>query len=151
MLSPTVSVSRSSPEYAFRQSKQELGWTDYRFTNFAEINKWWEIIYSTYLMISFNTPVFISLNSSPVPNFSLSSTNLDIISHPQWNHQPGWKNVFNNLRLMIYAKRYPLGQPTFIFWLIYPWLEIFPSSDLLIGFHRLIHTLNQPLPFYSSG
>jgi len=27
-----------------RQCKQELGWTDYRFTNFQDIEKWWEII-----------------------------------------------------------------------------------------------------------
>jgi hypothetical protein len=31
-------------EYAFRLDKQELGWTDYRFTNFHDIEKWWEII-----------------------------------------------------------------------------------------------------------
>jgi len=134
---------RTWVEYAFRQCKQELGWKDYRFTNFAEINKWWEIIYSAYLMISLKTPVFISLNSSSVANISSSSTNIDLTSHPQWNHQPGWKNVLNNLRLMI--------QPSFVLWLIYPWLEIFPNSDLLLGFHRLINTLNQPLPFYSSG
>ena len=30
---------RTWVEYGFRQCKQELGWTDYRFTNFAEINK----------------------------------------------------------------------------------------------------------------
>ena len=27
-------------EYAFRQDKQELRWTDYRFTNFQDIEKW---------------------------------------------------------------------------------------------------------------
>jgi len=26
-------------EYAFRQDKQELGWTDYRFTNFPDIKE----------------------------------------------------------------------------------------------------------------
>jgi SRSO17 transposase len=43
---------RTWVEYGFRQCKQELGWTDYRFTNFSEINKWWEIIFSAYWMIS---------------------------------------------------------------------------------------------------
>jgi SRSO17 transposase len=43
-------------EYAFRQDKQELAWTDYRFTNFPDIEKWWEIIFSVYLIISLNSP-----------------------------------------------------------------------------------------------
>ena len=134
---------RTWVEYAFRQCKQELGWTDYRFTNFAEINKWWEIVYSTYLMISLNTSAFTSLNSPDLSNSTESQVHHEMTSHPQWNHQSGWKNVLNNLRLVI--------QPTFVLWLIFPWLEIFPNSDLLLGFHRLIHTLNQVQPFYSSG
>jgi hypothetical protein len=47
----------------------------------------------------------------------------DWTSHPQWNHQTGWKNVLNNLRLII--------QPSLLLWLIFPWLEIFPNSSLL--------------------
>jgi len=31
---------RTWVEYAFRQCKQELGWTDYRFTRFKDIEKW---------------------------------------------------------------------------------------------------------------
>ena len=30
---------RTWVEYAFRQCKQELGWTNYRFTNFKDIEK----------------------------------------------------------------------------------------------------------------
>ena len=30
---------RSHVEYGFRQCKQELGWTDYRFTNFQHIER----------------------------------------------------------------------------------------------------------------
>lgn len=30
---------RTWVEYGFRQFKQELGWTDYRFTNFKDIQK----------------------------------------------------------------------------------------------------------------
>jgi hypothetical protein len=33
-------------EYGLRQCKQELGWTDYRFTTFQHIEKWWEITFS---------------------------------------------------------------------------------------------------------
>lgn len=35
-------------ECGFRQSKQELGWTDYRLTKGKDIEKWWEIINSSH-------------------------------------------------------------------------------------------------------
>ncbi len=73
---------RTWVEYGFRQCKQELGWTDYRFTNFQEIQKWWSIIFCVYLMISFNTEVFLSLNSSSLANSEASNTNIDLASHP---------------------------------------------------------------------
>ncbi len=134
---------RTWVEYGFRQCKQELGWTDYRFTNFQEIQKWWEIIFCVYFMISLNTQVFLSLNPSKIDNSQASNTNLGLASHPQWNHQTGWKNVLNNVRLII--------QPSLLLWLIFPWLEIFPNSSLLLGFHRLISTMNQFHSFFPSG
>ena len=114
---------RTWVEYGFRQCKQELGWTDYRFTNFEEINKWWSIIFWTYLMISLNPQVFLSLNSSSLTDSEASQPNIDWTSPPQWNHQIGWKHVLNNVRLLI--------QPSLLLWLIFPWLEIFPNSSLL--------------------
>jgi hypothetical protein len=61
----------------------------------------------------------------------------------QWNHQTGWRNVLNNFRLII--------QLTLLLWLIFPWLEIFPNSSLLLGLYRLIHTMNQFQPLLLSG
>lgn len=131
-------------EYCFRQCKQELGWTDYRLTNFEDINKWWEIIMSTYLMISLNTQVFQSLNTSNSCDREAQISNIDLTAHPQWNHQTGWKNVLNNFRLIL--------QPTFLLWLIFPWLEVLPNSSLLRGLHNLIDSINQfpllPFPGY---
>ena len=134
---------RTWVEYGFRQCKQELGWTDYRFTDFKEINKWWSIIFCVYLMISLNTQAFLSLNSSSSPDYELSKKNIDLASHPQWNHQIGWKNVLNNVRLII--------QPSLLLWLVVPWLEIFPNSSLILGLHRLISTMNQFQPLLLSG
>jgi hypothetical protein len=127
--------SRTWVEYGFRQVKQELGWTDYRFTKSEQIEKWWELIYSAYLMVSLSSPAFLSLTmASPIapktigfsPNFS---------SHQQWSRATGWKNCLNNLRLII--------QPVVLLWLIYPWIKVFPNRDLLIGFHQLIAVVNQ--------
>lgn len=130
-------------EYGFRQCKQELGWTDYRFTKFPLIEKWWEIIMSAYLMVSLNTLSFLSLQSSEPSKKEICHPQIDTSIHPQWNHQNSWKNVLNNLRLVI--------QPTLVLWLLSPWLDIFPNSFLCLGFHDLIHAINQCQPFYPSG
>jgi hypothetical protein len=82
---------------------------------------------SAYLMISLNTQSFLSLNSSEITDES-TQININFASHPQWNHQSGWKNVLNNFRLII--------QPSLLLWLIFPWLELFPNSSLLLGLHR---------------
>ena len=119
---------RTWVEYGFRQCKQELGWTHYRFTNFQEIEKWWEIIFSAYWMISSHSKVLCDLSrmQEPVTDFSL---------HSQWSNKDGWKTTLNNLRLII--------QPTVLFWMVIPWLDVFPNRSLLLGFHRLIAVMNQ--------
>ncbi len=48
----------------FASCKQELGWTDYRFTNFQHIERWWEIIFCVYIMIGLNSSVFLGFNQS---------------------------------------------------------------------------------------
>ncbi len=135
---------RTWVEYGFRQCKQELGWTDYRFTNFQHIERWWEIIFSVYTMISLNSPVFLGFNQShQLETDAQENNHVDFSNHPRWNHESGWKNTLNNLRLII--------QPLLLFWLIYPWLSMFPNSDLLLGFNHLIAAINQFKPYYSSG
>jgi len=68
---------------------------------------------------------------------------VDFSNHKQWNHDCGWKNTLNNLRLII--------QPLLVFWLIYPWLNIFQNSHLLLGFNHLIAAMNKFKPCYASG
>jgi SRSO17 transposase len=134
---------RTWVEYGFRQSKQELGWHDYRLTNFSDIEKWWEIIFSVYLMISLNSQAFGLLNQAHLTDSEIQNSTVDFSVHQQWNHQRGWKNVLNNLRLII--------QPTILLWLISPWLDIFPNHYLLLGFHQLIHLMNQFQPYFPDG
>ena len=135
---------RTWVEYGFRQCKQELGWTDYRFTNFKDIERWWEIIFCVYTMISLNSPAFLALaQSHQIETEGQEKNSRCFSNHQQWNHDSGWKNVLNNLRLIL--------QPLLLFWLIYPWLDIFPNSNLLLGFNHLISAMNQFKPFYPSG
>ena len=87
---------RTWVEYGFRQCKQELGWTDYRFTNFQEINKWWEIIFSAYWMVSSHSKVFCDLNQSQTLSNSKVQTEVSISNftlHQQWSNQGGWKSA----------------------------------------------------------
>lgn len=135
---------RTWVEYGFRQCKQELGWTNYRFTNFKDIERWWEIIFCVYTIISLNSQAFFSLNQSEQIETEVQKSNsIDFSNHKEWNHETGWKNALNNLRLIV--------QPLFLFWLIYPWLDIFPNPNLLLGLNQLISAMNQFKPFYSSA
>lgn len=133
---------RTWVEYGFRQVKQELGWTDYHFTKFEQIEKWWELILSTYLMVSLTNLSWVGLNPSE-PDYQREKLEASCSKHQHWNHDNGWKNTLNNLRL--------IGQPTLALWLLSPWLEIFPNRNLLLGFHDLIRATAQFLPYYSTG
>ena len=95
-------------------------------------------------MISLSSPAFLSIHEShQIQTENQKSNKLDFSNHQQWNHESGWKNVLNNLRLVV--------QPLLSFWLVYPWLDIFPNSHLLLGFNHLISAMNQFKPFYFSG
>ncbi len=55
-------------------------------------------------------------------------------THDWWDEGKGWKNLLNNLRLVL--------QPFCFFNLIKPWLKVFPIPHLSIGFERLIGLMN---------
>ena len=46
---------RTWTEYGLKQSKNELGWADCRVTDYAQIQKWWEIVISAYLLVSLHS------------------------------------------------------------------------------------------------
>lgn len=113
-----------------------MGWADYRLTAYSEIEKLWETVYSAYLylMVSLQSDVFQDLDkeqSQVKPNPVLEK----FCQHPGWDSEQGWKNVLNNLRLII--------QPYVFFCLIIPWLKVFPISYLRRGFLALINLMNE--------
>ncbi|CDN17336.1 Mobile element protein [Richelia intracellularis] len=100
-------------EYGFSPCKQELCWTDYRFTTFQYIERWWEIIFCVYTIISLNSPALLALNQYfQVKTKQKINSLIYFSNHQKWNHECGWKNVLKNLRLIV--------QPLLLFWLIYP-------------------------------
>ena len=121
-------------EYGLKQSKNELGWADYRLTDYPEIEQWWEIVYSAYLMVSLQSEVFRDADLEKTD--SPSNLCLDKFQqHSWWDKEKGWKNVLNNLRL--------ITQPLIFFCLITPWLKVFHIPSLKNGFLQLIDLMNE--------
>jgi hypothetical protein len=94
-------------------------------------------------MISLNFPAFLSLNLCAQTPSNPNNNSANSSAYQEWNHQSGWKNTLNNIRLVI--------QPLLLFWLVSPWMQIFPNSNLLLWFKHLIDAMNQFQPFYSSA
>lgn len=126
--------------YGFKQSKNELGWADFRLTAYNDIEKWWEMVCSASLMVSLqalifeDTAVFISqakLAGAQEESKTKPVANQAIFHQHTWReHGKGWKNILNNLRFII--------QPYVYYCLIYGWLEVFNMPFLKGGFTRLI-------------
>lgn len=125
---------RNWVEYAFKQGKNELGWADFRLTDYQQIEKWWELIMSAYLMVTLQAQARVDAGSNPeLPE--LSQEPPEFSQHKWWDFQKGWKSTLNNLRLFI--------QPL-IFWnLIQPWNAVFANPHLQLGFRKLIEIINQ--------
>lgn len=130
---------RNWVEYALNMSKNELGWADFRLTHYEDIEKWWELVSSAYLLVSLFGAPWRDSNKSQMAPQSQSVRNL-LSQHPDWDLGEGWKNFLNNLRL--------ISQPFIGFNLIQGWLKVFPIPQLSLGFPKLISLMNLfPCPF----
>jgi SRSO17 transposase len=124
---------RNWVEYGLKQSKNELGWADFRFTEYSRIEKWWEIVMSAYSMVSLQSE---QLNEPPeAPLDKAKTAKEEIEKHPWWSEGKGWKNILNNLRLFI--------QPLCYFNLLKPWLVVLFTPQIIRLFCRLFFRLNQ--------
>ena len=125
-------------EYGLKQSKNQLGWADFRFTDYLNIERWWELVFCAYLLVSLQSSCFRLNPTNPTnPTNPINSINsIDTFrKHPRWDHSKGWNNLLNNLRLII--------QPYIFFYLINPWLSIFPIPSFSDNFATLISFMNQ--------
>ncbi|MBD2739798.1 hypothetical protein H6H03_39170 [Nostoc paludosum FACHB-159] len=100
---------------------------------------------SAYLMVSLHSQV---LNNHPEHgvNKTLDPVVARFSQHQWWDFGHGWKNLLNNLCLVI--------QPFIFFNLLKPWLRVFPVLHLSIGFLTLIELMNRmrgalPIPYQS--
>jgi SRSO17 transposase len=116
-------------EYGFKQIKNELGWADYRVTDYDHIERWWEIVCCTYLMISLQAPIFRQQETS-----TSNEEQTVYARHEWWDTGSGWKNILNNVRL--------ITQPYIFCCLLLPWLKVFDIPTLYKGFRTLINAMN---------
>jgi SRSO17 transposase len=115
-------------EYGFKQIKNELGWTDHRLTSYTAIERWWELVFSAYVMVSLQLPVFAARCIEP----PLITTY--VRRHPWWESGPGWKHMLNNLRLLI--------QPFCAACLLLPWMVVYPIPGLMEGLQMLMSCIH---------
>jgi SRSO17 transposase len=113
-------------EYGLKQSKDALGWADFRVTDYKQIERWWEIVMSAFTMVSLFADAF---------NRDCPLSHQVFTQHPWWNKQRGWKNLLNNLRLVL--------EPWIAFNRLKRWLGVFQLPGLVRGFARLIEHMQQ--------
>ncbi len=120
-------------EYGFKQTKNELGWADYRVTDYASIERWWELVFCADTLVSFQCPALQTETQG-----SEASPGADLVErfpqHRWWDTGHGWKNVLNNLRLIL--------QPYVYSCLLLPWLLVFNIPCLHTGFAELTGIMN---------
>jgi SRSO17 transposase len=117
---------RTWVEYGLKQSKDALGWADFRVTNYKQIERWWEIVMSAFTMVSLFADAF---------NQACPLSHQVFTQHPWWDNQRGWKNLLNNLRLII--------EPWISFNRLNRWLAVFDIPSLREGFAQLIEQMQQ--------
>lgn len=64
-------------EYGFKQTKNELGWADYRVTDYASIERWWELIFCAYSLVSFQCAALQTSHQEPEPPPAHEATPVD--------------------------------------------------------------------------
>jgi len=83
------------------------------------IERWWEMVMSAYLLVSLHTNALHQPQPQPPiqRDAQPQAIVLKLAQYPGWNQANGWKQVLNNLRLVI--------QPSVILNLLQPWLNLF--------------------------
>ena len=139
-------------EYGFKHAKDDLGWADYRVTEYDAIERWWELVMSAYTLVSLQTADVAALaHLAPLPDASSTAPQpsppgaLDPLeTHPAWDTRTGWKHHLNNLRLLL--------QPYVCSCLLLPWLALVPLPHAqavqagLAALGSLVNTFRLALP-----
>jgi SRSO17 transposase len=122
-------------EYGFKQVKHQLGWHDYRLTDYKSIERWWELVFSAYLLVSIHTGQFKHQQQNNANTIADATAQpLRFTQHSQWELGITWKSALNNLRLLL--------QPYWCWAWLEGWLQVFPVPGLKRGLHQLRGWMN---------
>ncbi|MEP0975460.1 IS701 family transposase, partial [Leptolyngbya sp. AS-A6] len=132
---PLLYSLRNWIEYGFKQVKSELGWADFRLTDYSSIERWWELIFSVYLMVSLHAQHFCWQALLPTEETPPVVADSPFDTHSYWQLEPNWKSTLNNLRLII--------DPFVCYQRLKPWLEVFAIPGLRHGLYRLMNCMHQ--------
>jgi len=129
-------------EYGFKHAKDELGWADFRLTDAASIERWWELVLCAYLFVSLQAPIFATspADSASAPAVQVISAAGAAGQHPAWTEDASWKHRLDNLRLLL--------QPFICACLLLPWLRLYPLPHLTAGLADLCAFINTYRPLY---
>ena len=118
-------------EYSFKQVKHEVGWSDYRLTDYQSIERWLELVMSAYFLVSLHADTFKTQALSSADTTTEEPVlHSPFEAHQHWEAGKTWKSALNNLRLLL--------QPYCCWGRIEPWLDVFPIPGLKRGFSRLM-------------
>jgi SRSO17 transposase len=132
---------RTWVEYGFKHAKDDLGWADYRLTDYASIERWWELVMSAYTLVSLQTLADQAADQAVDAERRATEAAPDIPApvseHPARDTGVGWKHNLNNLRLLL--------QPYVCACLLLPWLPLLPhphAQSVQAGFAALASLVN---------
>ena len=123
------------------------GGIDYRLTDYNSIERWWELIFSVYLLVSLHADEFIE-HQHRNPDESAAALLPSLFNqHPHWERGTTWKSALNNLRLLL--------QPYNCWGWLEVWLQVFPIPELKRGLHRLMDCMDTfcilPIPLLKTA
>lgn len=125
---PGLYTLRTWIEYGFKQVKNELGWADFRLTDYSSIERWWEVVLSAYLLVSLHAEHFKQSGTNPIVTRPFHQ-------HPRWEAGTTWESALNNLRLVL--------QPYLCWAALELWLEVFAVPGLKRGLFKLMDFMDQ--------
>jgi hypothetical protein len=89
---------RNWVEYGLNQSKNELGWADFRLIQYQDIEKWWELVLVVIYLLAC-LPTLGETQTNSLQLFQVLKLE-NFRENSQWDEGTGWKNWLNNLRLI---------------------------------------------------
>jgi hypothetical protein len=140
--------------YGPQHAKDDLDWADDRVTEYATIERWWEVVMSADTLVSLQrsdsaalghlAPTPAPAPSSSAPQAPAPDAPSPLEAHPAWDTRSGWKHHRTTLRLLL--------QPDDCSCLLLPWLHVVPLPHVqavrtgLAALGSLVNTFRLVLP-----